>query len=239
MKSHEIAAELGVADGDVLYERLQGLDADVTIPAVGIDIDFMALSELHGHHGFDMALKVIAQRLVAAVHTDDLVAMHGWDFAVIAERFGDDSDALAAYAGELEHALSAEPIEAGGESFVFTPTVRSGMVNSTWDLRLIFLSPAEEKARHEERRRARLEAEGPSKVDDVMDEKFMQYSAEHLEGIEADTIYPPEWSPILRMQLAAQEPVRAAVAVFWRHSRTLAHPTDALPGATISGRAGR
>jgi hypothetical protein len=203
-RSEQIAAELGVADGTVVSRRLEGLSPGETVPAVGIYIDFMYLSELERHLMFDEMIKVIAQRVTAAAHTDDLVAMHGWDFVVLAESLGDDEQALTAYALELERAASEETIHVAGMSHDFTPIVRSGRVGSIWDLRLLFPSPAEENARREERRRARIEAEGPSKVDDLMDIKFMSYSSRHPDGVEVDSIYPPDWSPLVRMQMAAK-----------------------------------
>jgi GGDEF domain-containing protein len=194
----------GVAAGDVLYRRLYELPAGEEVAAVGIDIDFMGLCEVHGHPGFDVVFKALAKRLAAAAHTDDLLAMHGWNFVVVAERLADDADALTAYAGELEHAASAQPVEVNGENAAITLTVRSGMVGSTWDLRRIFLSPTEEKPRREERRRARLEADGPQTLDDMINitaGPIIQYSDEHPEGVGVDSIWP-DASPILRIQLA-------------------------------------
>jgi hypothetical protein len=194
----------GVAPGKVLYRRLNELSAGEVVPAVGIDIDFMGLCEVHGHLGFDAVFKVLAQRLGATVHGDDFLALHGWDFVVIAERLGGDADALAALACELEDAASAEPIDVHGKKVPVALAVRSGMVGRTRDLRLVFPSPAEERARTKERHRARLEAYGPQKLQDIIDVvagPIIQYSDEHPEGVEVDSIWP-DASPILRMQLA-------------------------------------
>jgi hypothetical protein len=203
--SKEIADELGVAAGSVLYRRLERLSAGEKVPAVGISIDFMYLRGLEGDLTFDEMVKVIAQRLTAAAHDDDLVAMRGWDFAVVAERLGDDVEALVAYARDLECAVSAAPIDVDRESLVFTPTVRSGMVGSPWDLGLLFLSPEESQERQEERRRARLDAFGPQKLDDIIDHATgpsIRYANEHPEGSEVESIRRNDMTPILQMQLA-------------------------------------
>jgi hypothetical protein len=203
--SKEIADELGVAAGSVLFRRIEKLGSGEKIPVVGISIDFTYLSGLVDHPTFDETVNVIARRLTTAAHADDLVAMHGWDFAVVAERLGDDGEDLLAYGRELERAVSAEPIDVDRDRFVFTPTVRSGPVGSLRDLRLLFLSQAEQQARQEERRRARLEAYGPQRLDDIIDNAMgpvVQYSHGHPEAIEIESIWGNDVTSILQMQLA-------------------------------------
>src|SRR5262249_31937546 len=73
----------GVGNRSALRERLDAAPDEVAIALVDLD-DFKPVNDPHGHDVGDAVLQVVADRLVAAVRTDDLVVRFGGDeFAVV------------------------------------------------------------------------------------------------------------------------------------------------------------
>jgi diguanylate cyclase (GGDEF)-like protein len=84
----------------------------VVILSCGLD-GFKDLNDSFGRHVGDQLLRLVGERLVAAVRSDDTVARVGGDeFIVLAEDVGDEGEAMA-FAARLR-ACVARPIRAAG-----------------------------------------------------------------------------------------------------------------------------
>ncbi len=76
---------------------LQATDADLSTAIVLVDLDrFKQVNDTLGHHAGDLLLQAVAQRLAAAVRTDDTVARLGGDeFGLVLPNVGGSQDAVA------------------------------------------------------------------------------------------------------------------------------------------------
>jgi len=91
----------------------QALQAGTPFGLLHLDLDhFKQVNDTHGHAAGDLVLRVAAQRMLAAVRQDDVIARVGGDEFVLLLPGMDDTAALAAIADRLIGALR-EPVSDG------------------------------------------------------------------------------------------------------------------------------
>jgi diguanylate cyclase (GGDEF)-like protein/PAS domain S-box-containing protein len=122
----------GLPNRALLYDRVDRALARNVLgpPAVAIlfcDLDgFKDVNDLYGRHVGDQLLRLLSDRLVAAVSPNDTVArLEADEFIVLVEDLTDASAAMA-LAARLR-AIVAEPIQAGGAEAVVTCSVGVAM----------------------------------------------------------------------------------------------------------------
>lgn len=118
----------GLPNRALLYDRIEraltrsAIDTHaVALLSCGLD-GFKEVNDSFGHHVGDQMLRVVGDRLVAAVSPNDTVArLDGDDFIVLTEDAADETAALA-LATRLRATVS-RPIQAGGAEAVVTCSV--------------------------------------------------------------------------------------------------------------------
>lgn len=109
----------GLANPTELGERLVALLADqIPLAVVFCDLDrFKEVNDTHGHGAGDLVLRLVAERLRAAVRGEDVVARVGGDeFVVVAAGIGYE-EALA-LVDRIDQAFSHPVVVAGGRMLV-------------------------------------------------------------------------------------------------------------------------
>jgi diguanylate cyclase (GGDEF)-like protein len=103
-----------------------------------LDLDnFKALNDTRGHERGDQLLKLVAERLLACVRSDDTVARPGGDeFAVLLENVGDSTEAARRHCDEIGQKILAslrEPYVMDGESHHSTLSMGVTVFSATED----------------------------------------------------------------------------------------------------------
>jgi diguanylate cyclase (GGDEF)-like protein len=103
----------GVGNRSALRQRLDAAPGEVAIALFDMD-DFKPVNDTHGHDVGDAVLHAVADRLVAAVRSDDLVVRFGGDEFAVVFAEGTTADGVAATTERLLAAIARPmPCEAG------------------------------------------------------------------------------------------------------------------------------
>jgi diguanylate cyclase (GGDEF)-like protein/PAS domain S-box-containing protein len=123
--SHDVLT--GVSNRDDLMLRLRDLlehnAAERSIGVLFCDVDNLkAINDRYGHHGGDLVLSAVADRLTAGVRRQDVVARLGGDEFVVVLDGVADIEALAAIAVKCQRAAS-EPVTVERDEIAVTLSV--------------------------------------------------------------------------------------------------------------------
>ena len=224
----------GLPNRDVFLRRVEPLVAAPCGPGVGVlfvDVDrFKTVNDSLGHHGGDVLLIELAQRLVQAA-SPHLVARHGGDeFTVLAEGVASADDARA-LAEDLMRALS-DPVYIDDQEIV--PSVSIGIRFSSpgegvaADRLLRDADTAMYRAKKLGRQRAEL-----FNPQDMKATPSLTVEAEMRRALERGE-FTLHYQPVLSMRDGRVSSVEALLR--WNHpTRGMVPPMDFIPVAEDSG----